>query len=53
MSELAEEMLLDFVNAVEAGIMEVKQRYKERKNLAQNSTSWDPSKITCARLREG
>jgi len=52
MSELAEEMLLDFVNAVEAGIMEVKQRYKERKNLAENGDGWDPSKIKW-RLAQG
>ncbi len=46
MSDLAEDMLLEFLNAVEAGIAAAKQRYKDRKGINDdNKSSWNPEKI--------
>lgn len=43
---LAEEMLLEFLNAVEAGIAAAKQRYKERKGISEEQKPlYDPQKI--------
>jgi hypothetical protein len=50
MSELAEEMLLDFLNAVETGIATAKQRYKEQKGL-NDDAAWDPNRIKWERTQ--
>ena len=45
MNELAEEMMLDFMNGVESGITAAKELYKERKELDEDKSTWDPDKI--------
>jgi hypothetical protein len=42
---LAEDMLLDYLNAVELGIAEAKQRYKEKKEFCEKY-SWDMAKLS-------
>jgi hypothetical protein len=45
MSDVAEEMLLDFLDAVEAGIASAKERYKKRKQINACDFSYDINKI--------
>ena len=41
----AEEMLLEFLNAVEAGIAAAKQRYKEIKGIAEKKGTREPAVV--------
>ncbi len=46
MSQLAEDMLIEFLNTVEEGIAAAKQRYKENKGITdENEPSWNPKNI--------
>ncbi|MCW4046857.1 MAG: hypothetical protein NWE99_04765 [Candidatus Bathyarchaeota archaeon] len=44
-TELAENMLLEFLNAIEAGIASAKQLYKEAKGINDEKPAWNPEKI--------
>jgi hypothetical protein len=43
---LAEDMLLEYLNAVEMGIAAAKQRYKEKKGIDQPKPLWDMAKLS-------
>lgn len=45
-ADLAEDMLLEFLNAVETGVAAAKQRYKEKKGISDSDEArWQPDRI--------
>jgi len=44
--DLAEDMLLEFLNAVETGVAAARQRYREKKGLCDSDEAcWQPNRI--------